>query len=298
MSTSKQADSPADISKTGWIAIAKRVWAEQTNDHVGLIAAGVAFYALLALFPAVTATMAIAGLIAEPDVVAGQIETFTAMMPADAASLLINQVQDVTGSESGGLGLAAIFGILVAIYSASKGVNSLMEGLNVAFDQKEERGFFMLTAMKFGLTFALIVGLVLIAILLAIVPAAIALLPVGETLETWLNYGRWPILLVVVCIGLAFLYRFGPSRAPRGWRWITPGAAIATALWVIGSLAFSFYVANFGSYNETFGALGGVIILLMWLWLSAYIVLIGAEIDAEMERQAKGKVKGERKRAL
>ncbi|WP_116084212.1 YihY/virulence factor BrkB family protein [Tropicimonas sp. IMCC34011] len=298
MSTSRQADSPADISKTGWIAIAKRVWAEQTNDHVGLIAAGVAFYGLLALFPAVTATMAIAGLIAEPDVVAGQIETFTAMMPADAASLLIDQVQAVTGSESGGLGIAAIFGILVAIYSASKGVNSLMEGLNVAFDQEEDRGFFMLTAMKFGLTFALIVGLVLIAILLAIVPAAIAFLPIGETLETWLNYGRWPILLVVVCVGLAFLYRFGPSRSPRGWRWITPGAAIATALWVIGSLGFSFYVANFGSYNETFGALGGVIILLMWLWLSAYIVLIGAEIDAEMERQAKGRVKGKRKRTL
>lgn len=278
---------PGDINKPGWFATLKRVYSEIGDDHVSLIAAGCAFYGLLAIFPGIVAAMAIAGLFFEPSTVVNQLESLSGFLPQQAAEIVLGQAQEVAGSEEGGLGLAAVFGILVAIYSASKGVQSLMEGLNVAFEAEESRGLVKFNLVKLALTLGMILGFLLIVAVAALLPAVLGVLPWGATTELIINIVRWPVLLVFVALGLAILYRYGPDRGEKKWRWITPGAALACLLWLVGSLGFAFYVRNFGGYNETFGALGGVIVLLMWLWLSSFIVLMGAEFDSEMERQAK-----------
>lgn len=278
---------PGDINKPGWLATLKRVYSEIGDDHVSLIAAGCAFYGLLAIFPGIVAAMAIAGLFFEPSTVVDQLQALSGFLPQQAAEIVLSQAKEVAGSEEGGLGLAALFGILVAIYSASKGVQSLMEGLNVAFEAEESRGLVKFNLVKLALTLGMILGFLLIIAVAALLPAVLGVLPWGATTEWIINLVRWPVLLILVALGLAILYRYGPDRGDKKWRWITPGAGLACLLWLVGSIGFAFYVRNFGGYNETFGALGGVIVLLMWLWLSSFIVLMGAEFDSEMERQAK-----------
>ncbi len=271
----------------GWWRLTMNVYKEMTEDHIGLIAAGVAFYGLLAIFPGLVAVMAIAGLVMDPNAIVEQLQGLSNFLPQDAAQIVIDQAVAVAGSESGGLGLAAIVGVLIALYSASKGVTSLMEGLNVAFEVKEDRGLIRYYLTAFALTIGLIVGFLLIVAILALLPVLLNFLQFGDATQTIVRLLRWPVVLAVLALGLAVLYRYGPNRGPVPWHWITPGAGAACILWLLGSLIFAIYVANFGSYNETFGALGGVIILLTWLWLSAYIVLLGAEIDDEIERQDK-----------
>jgi membrane protein len=278
---------PTDLRKDGWITVAKRTWAEGTEDHINLIAAGCAFYGLMAIFPGIVAVMAIAGFFIDPETIVDQADTLAGVMPQQAADIVIDQARSVADGDSSGLTVAAILGIVTAFYSATAGMRSLMEGLNVAFDITEPRGFFHGLAVRAVLTLGLIVGFLLIVGVLLILPLVLTFLLLGGASEVIMMWLRWPIVLIIVIGGLAILYQFGPNRDHRAWRWITPGAVVATLIWIAGSLAFAFYVSNFGSYNETFGALGGVIVLLLWLWLSAYIVLLGAELDSEMERVAK-----------
>ena len=285
---SAQASSGSGAGKgRGWWRLLVNVYKEMTDDHVGLIAAGVAFYGLLAIFPGIVAGMAIAGLVMDPNTVVSQLQGLSQFLPQDAASIVIDQAVAVSGSESGGLGLAALFGILVALYSASKGVTSLMEGLNVAFEVEETRGLVRYYLTAFALTIGLIVGFLLIVAVLALLPVILSFLQFGDFTQTIVSVLRWPVVLAMLALGLAILYRYAPSRGPVPWHWISLGAGAACGLWLLGSIVFAVYVQNFGGYNETFGALGGVIILLTWLWLSAYIVLMGAEIDGEIERQDK-----------
>lgn len=271
----------------GWWRLLVNVYKEIGDDHIGLIAAGVAFYGLLAIFPGIVAAMAVAGLVMEPQAVVTQLEDLSRFIPREAAQIVIDQAVAVSGSESGGLGLAAVFGVLVALYSASKGVTSLMEGLNVAFEVEEKRGIVRYYLTAFALTIGLILGFILIVALLAGLPALLAFIPLSDVVEWIVSLVRWPILLGILALGLAILYRYAPSRGPVPWHWITLGAGVACGLWLLGSILFAVYAANFGAYNETFGALGGVIALLTWLWLSAYIILLGAEFDSEIERQDK-----------
>ena len=278
---------PKHISAKGWVALLKRVWSEIGEDHIGLIAAGCAFYGLLAIFPGLVAAMALAGLFTNPATIVNQLETLTRVIPTEAAAIVIEQAKAVAGSESGGLGLAALLGLGTAFYSATAGMAAVIEGLNVAFDVKEPRGFFRAIVVKGSLTLGLILGFFAIVLVLVALPVVLEFLRLPTDTVWYVMLIRWPVVLLLVAAGLAILYRYGPARAERKWRWITPGAGIACLLWIAGSLGFGYYAANFGSYNETFGTLGGVIILLMWLWLSAYIILLGAEIDAEIEAQAK-----------
>lgn len=277
---------PSDLQKDGWITVAKRTWAEGTEDHINLIAAGCAFYGLMAIFPGIVAVMAIAGFFVDPETIVDQANTLSGIMPQQAAEIVIDQARSVAGGDSSGLTIAAILGLLTAFYSATAGVRSLMEGLNVAFDISEPRGFIKGLAVRAVLTLGLIIGFLLIVGVLVILPLILTFLVSGGVSEIIMTWLRWPIVLVIVIGGLAILYQYGPNRKHRAWRWITPGAVVATLIWIAGSLGFAYYVSNFGSYNETFGALGGVIVLLLWLWLSAYIVLLGAELDSEIERVA------------
>ena len=283
----RQATTPTDIPMKGWKDILLRVKDELSKDHVGLVAAGIAFYALLAIFPGIAAVMAIAGLVVEPSIVSEQLDALAAVLPAQAADIIIGQAQEVAGGEQAGLGLAAVIGILLSLWSASAAMSSTMEGLNVAYDEDETRGFFTRTFLRLALTLGVIIGLFLTVAVIVVLPVVLAFFPLGNLADTVVTIVRWPIVAAIAIFGLAILYRYGPSRDNPEWKWVTPGAILAVILWLVASVAFAIYVRNFGSYQETFGTLGGVIILLTWLWISSYIVLLGAEVDSEMEAQTR-----------
>ena len=280
----RRATTPGEIPKAGWWDILMRTKDEITNDHVSMIAAGVAFYGLLALFPAIAAIVSTWGLLADPQQIEGQIAAISSALPGQAADIIKEQASSVA-SNTGGASLAAIGGLLITIYSASKGMKAVIEGLNIIYDEEEDRGFIKLNIVVLGLTLMMVVVMIVALGMVAVVPALLGNLGLGGIAQTLIAWLRWPILCAVILGVLAVTYRYAPSRDEPRWRWVSWGAVIATLLWIAGSIAFSIYVRNFGSYNETYGSLGAVVILLMWFWLSAFIVLLGAELNAEMEHQ-------------
>ncbi|MFU8864040.1 MAG: YihY/virulence factor BrkB family protein [Rhodobacterales bacterium] len=266
---------------------AKRLWTQVSEDHVGLIAAGVAFYALLALFPAITAMMSIAGLMVQPGEIVDQLQEFSDIVPEQVMTIIIGQASDIAGSRSGGLGLAAVLGIGFAVWSASRGMASLIEGMNVAYGEKETRGFIKLKAVTLVLTLLVVFGVIFGMMATMAVPIILSFVDLGR-------YGSivsfaivWAVLLVFTFGGLSLIYRFGPDHSDtRSYNWMTPGAPVACLFWVMASGGFAFYVGNFGSYNESFGALSGVIVMLLWLWISAFVVLLGAELNSVSARMS------------
>lgn len=285
MARGRKADRPSQIPAKGWKDIAMRIKDEIAEDHITLIAAGIAFYALLALFPAITAFIAIAGLMIDPSEIVSQLDSLARFLPAEVTDIVIGQAQKVAGSEAGGLGLTAILGIVIALYSASKGVGSLIEGLNVAYDEKEKRGFIKLKALTLGMTLLLIIGFALgIGVTLAL-PVVLGLLPLGAGTKALVSAGSLIVMLILAMLGLALIYCFGPSRTRPRWKWVSLGAVAACVIWIAASAGFAIYVSNFASYNESFGSLGGIVVLLLWLWISALVVLLGGEINAEIEAQ-------------
>lgn len=283
-SRGRDAARPRDIPKAGWRDILLRIKDRLTRDHVSVVAAGVAFFGLLALFPAIGALISVAGLVMDPAQVEQELGRLAATLPPDAASILTDQASKVAARETAG-GVMAAVGIVLAVYGASKGTMTLIEGINIAYGEEVERGFVMQYVLGLVLTLFLVLGMLIAIALVVLVPALLGHLGLPPLLSTLVSLIRWPILAAMALLGLAVLYRFAPDRARPRWRWVTPGALLATIIWVAGSIAFSIYVRNFGSYGETYGALGGVIILLTWLWLSAFIVLLGAEFNAEAEHQ-------------
>jgi membrane protein len=280
----RQATRPGELGRKGWRDVLFRTKDQVTKDHISIVAAGCAFYGLLAIFPAIAALVAIWGLAADPQQVEQQMSGLTQMMPGEAAGIIQGQVQAVTQAGPG-TGLAAIAGLLFALYSAMKGTQALMEGLNIAYDEEEKRGFFRYYLVALLLTLGIIGAVIAALAIVVIIPAVLNFIGLGGIVETIVALIRWPILFVGALFVLAALYRYAPSRDEPQWRWVSWGAVIATVLWVLGSIAFSIYVRNFGSYNETYGTLGAVVILLMWFWLSAFIVLLGAELNSETEHQ-------------
>lgn len=287
MARGRSAESPTDIPGPGWKDILLRVKDEISKDNVGLIAAGVAFYGLLALFPAITAIIAVSGLLVEPNVVVEQLNSLSGLMPDEVIKIVTDQATAVAGSREGGLGLAALLGFLIALYSASKGMGSLMQGINVAYDEDEERGFIKLKLVTFALTLFLILGLLIAMGAMLALPVVLSLFHWGPVFEALLTIALWAGLVVLTILGLAVLYRYAPSRDNPEWSWASLGAIVGCLMWIVASAGFAFYVANFGSYNESFGTLAGVIVLLMWFWISAFIILLGAELNAEMEAQTR-----------
>jgi len=257
------------------------------RDHVGLIAAGVAFYGLLAIFPAITALMALSGLVVEPIEIARQLELIKSVVPQEASLIILEQAESVAGARNTGLGFAVAISLALSLYSVSRGIASMMEGLNVAYGETEKRGFFQLKILTFALALVLVLALIMGLVSALLLPAVFSIAQLPVWLETAFSALRWLVMALLTVTGLSLVYRFGPSRANAKWKWITPGAVLACLLWMAASYGFSVYVANFGSYNKTFGSLAGVIILLMWLWMSAYIVLFGAELNGEMEAQTR-----------
>jgi len=283
----RHADRPRDIPSRGWWDIAKRVKNQIKRDRLSIVAAGVAFYGLLAVFPGLVALVGLYGLLVEPAQVEEHVSAISGMLPPDAANLLLGQLHDLASTDKTALGIGAIGGLLLALWSASAAVRTLMEALNVAYHEEESRGVIRFYGTALLLTLGGVIAVIVAIALVVGLPAVLKMLGLGGVLETVISLVRWPILAVLAIIGFAVVYRYGPSRAKPQWRWVSWGAAIAVALWIIGSALFSIYVTRFGNYNETYGAAGAVVILLMWFLLSSYAILIGAEINGETERQTK-----------
>ena len=234
----RQADRPREIPKAGWRDVLMRTWSEMSDDHVSIIAAGVAFYWLLALFPAIAAMISAWGMVLDPETIEQQIEQISAALPEDAAGLITEQARAVA-EESGGVGIAAIGGLLLSLYAAMRGVKSLIEGLNIIYDEEESRGFFRLNLIALGLTLLLLLMVLAALGMIVVLPMIVGGLGLGSTVGTVASYLRWPLLAVVAIVALAVLYRFGPSRSAPRWRWVGWGAALATVVWVVGSILFS-----------------------------------------------------------
>jgi membrane protein len=281
----RTAERPQDIPTKGWWDIAVRVKKEMTEDNVDIIASGLALYALLAVFPALAAAVSIYGLFASPATIADHLQQVAAMLPADATRILQQQLSQLAQHPQRSLSFGIVIGIALALWSARKGMVALMKVTNVAYDEREHRGFFMQLFVSLAFTIGAILGFLAVLLLGVAVPVAVSFLPLGALAEGVLLVVRWILLFGVAVLGLAVVYRFAPDRHAAQWRWITPGSIVAATLWLIGSALFSLYVRNWGSYGQTYGALGGVVILLMWFYLSGYIVILGAEINSEMERQ-------------
>lgn len=267
--------------------LARALYEQVSRDRLSIVAAGVAFYALLAAFPALAALVALYGLAFDVSQVERQVASLAGLLPQDGLELLLRELADLSSTDRRALGWGAAFGLALTLWSASRGVNTLMEALNVAYHEEESRGTIRFYGTALILTFGGVIAVVIAIALIVGVPAFLKLIGLGAILESVLSFVRWPVLALLAILGFAVLYRYGPSRAKPRWRWVTWGAAIAVALWIIGSALFSVYVTRFGNYNETYGAAGAVVILLMWFLLSSYAVLIGAEINGETERQTR-----------
>jgi membrane protein len=277
------ADTPQEIPAKGWKDIAKRTGKEVKADQVPLLAAGVAFYVLLALFPAIIAGVSIYGLVADPQTVRDQINRLAETLSPETAKLIGTQIQQVTSSAGGALGLATVIGILTALWSASSGMKALITGVNLAYDEPEGRKFVKLRGLSILMTLA---AMVLLGVALALIVGFPAVPDSWPAVLQWTAAVlRFVLLAVLLMAGLAALYRYAPDRDKPKWGWSSPGSVVATVLWVLASVGFSIYVNAFGNYNKTYGALAGVIILMFWLYLTAFVVLVGAELNAELELQ-------------
>jgi membrane protein len=281
----RSAGRPWDIPFKGWRDIAHRVWADLQQHNMSFVAAGVAFFVLLALFPALGAVVGIYGLVADPADVAGEAGFLRTVLPPDAASILTSQLNQIASHAANTLSLGVVIGLLIAIWSTSRGISSIITALDIVYNQQEHRSFVRLTLLSLELTLGAILFAVVALGLIVGLPAVFNLFGLGGLIKALLNLLAWPLLGFLFILGLAVIYHYGPCRDEPQWEWVTPGAVLATTLWLIGSGLFSFYVANFGSYNETYGSVGAAVILLTWVYLTSYVVLLGAEVNAEMEHQ-------------
>jgi membrane protein len=272
---------PRDTPSGGWWKVARRVKDDIAADNLSMIAAGAAFFGLLALFPALAAAVALYGLLTDPTTVSAHLDLLSGFVPADARMLLDEQLRRITETTDTTLGIGALVALLLALWSSAKGVKSLMTALDIAYHEDEDRGFFKLNLTAVLLTLAMLVVVPLSLAAVAVVPALVDRLPLPEIATTAARWLRWPLIAGVSVAAMTMLYRFGPDHERRRPPSL-PGAIVATALWLIASALFSWYVSSFGSYNETYGSVAAMAVFMMWLWLSALAVLIGAEVNAEL----------------
>jgi membrane protein len=279
------AEKPTQIPWRGWRQIVKRSWAENKADNMPIIAGGVAFFGFLALFPAMIAMVSIYGLVASPATVADQVDEISTAMPASATSLITDQLRSITSHSGGALTVGLVVSILAALWSASGGVGNLVTAVNIAYDEVETRGFVRRKLIALGLTLGSIAFVLVTLTLVAVLPPVLEALPLGVVGTVLAQVARWVLLLLVMAGSLAVLYRVAADRDAPRFRWVSLGSLVVTVLWAVMSLLFSLYVDNFGSYDKTYGAIAGAIVLMLWLYLTCYLILLGAEINAETEHQ-------------
>ncbi len=280
------ATSPLGIPPGGWLAVLKRAWTQQGKDNVSLISAGVAFYGFLALVPVIAASVLIYGLAADPATVAKNMNSLTSIMPADAAKLVGEQMASAVHTSGSKKGVGLVIALAVALFSARSGATAVVTALNVAYEEEEKRGFIKLNLLALAITGAAVLLAILAAVAIASMAKLEALLPNANVVI--LTIGRVLSYLILAAVGaaaVATLYRYGPSREKAKWTWLTPGSIFSAVFWILLTLGFGFYVSKFGNYNATYGSLGAIVVMLTWLYLSSYVLLFGAELNAELEQQ-------------
>ncbi len=278
------ANHPTEIPAPGWKDILFRVYQEFNKDRVLSVAAGVTFYTLLSLFPAVAALVTCYGLVADVSTINQHLTAMQGVLPQSAIDIIGEQVKRIAAKPGGTLGLTFFTSLTLSLWSANAAMKAMFDALNVVYEEEEKRNFFWLNIRSLTFTIGALVFVIVALSAIVVLPVVFNFVGLGD--GAWLiAMARWPVLLLVVLGGLAVLYRYGPSRERARWRWVGAGSVVAALLWLAASILFSWYVANFGNYNETYGSLGAVIGFMTWIWISATIVLLGGEINAEIEHQ-------------
>ncbi len=280
----RHAEKPTQFPSKGWKDILWRTKAQLEEDNLSIVAAGVAFYGFVAVVPSLAATIGLYALIADASTISEHLNLLARVVPSQVMPLLEEQVKRIA-SDDKAAGWSAVVGLLIALYSSASATKALITGLNVAYDEQEKRSFIKLNLSALALTLAAIVGVIANITLVAVLPKAMEFLQLSPTAQTAIGWLRWPVIMGLFMFALAVVYRFGPCRHQPQWRWVSWGAAVGTLLWVAGSALFSLSVTQFGGYDTTYGSLGAVVVFLLWLFITAYVVLIGAEFNSEMERQ-------------
>jgi membrane protein len=280
-----EAHKPTAIPREGWRQVAKRVWDEVQLDQIPLLAAGVAFWTFISLFPAMIAAVAVYGLVADPSTVTRQAEVVTDALPREAASLIVEQMRTISSRSEDALNLSLVISVLLALWTSSAATSNVMSAINTAYDEEETRSYFRRKGIALLLSLGAVAFVVISVGLIAVAPVLLeTFVPEGAT-RALLQVGRWIGLVLAVMAGTAVLYKVAPDRDDPRLAWVSVGSVVATVLWLLASLAFSLYVDNFGRYSRTYGALAGVAVLMLWLWITALLILVGAEINAEAEQQ-------------
>lgn len=282
-----EAHSPGEIPEQGWRLVLRRMWRETISDRMSMLAASCAFFAMLALFPAISVLISLYGLVLNPNDVAGQIAPLRDVLPPAAFDLVAGRIHDLADKGTTVLTWRAAVSLLVALWSAMAGTKSLMMALNIAYEERETRSFLRFNLLAMVLTLGGIVGVTVALSVIVGVPALLRLDLLGVFGALAVRMLSFALLLGFMILGLAVIYRICPDRHDAQWRWITPGSILAALLWLLLSSLFSFYVANFGSYDAAYGSLGAVVVALLWLYLSAFVVMLGAELNAELELQTR-----------
>ena len=280
----RRASKPTEIPAKGWKDIALRTYRDVGENRIMLVSAGVTFFALLAIFPAIAALVSVYGLVADASTINDQLASLQGILPQGALDILSDQVKNLDENGNATLGLSLIVSIALSVWSANGGMKHIFDALNLVYNEREKRNFVVLNLVSLAFTAGALLFLILALGAVVVLPVVFEFVGIGKE-AWWLALLRWPVLLLAVLGGLAVLYRYGPSRDAPRWHWVTGGSAVAAVLWLGGSLLFSWYVANFGSYNKTYGSLGAAIGFMTWIWISTTIVLLGAQLNAETEHQ-------------
>jgi membrane protein len=281
----RDAVSPFDIPFAGWKDIAWRTYQQIDEDRLLAIAGGVVFFGLLAIFPALAAFVSLYGLFADAGTISKHIDLATGILPATTLDIFREQIGRIVTSANSTLGFAFILSLGLALWSANAGMKAVIDALNVIYGEKEKRSFVKLTLVAFAFTIGIIVFMLLAIAGVIVLPIVLNTIGLGAFSETLMRISRWPALLLVIVLGLACLYRYGPSRLGARWQWLSVGAVLAAVIWLVASILLSWYLEKFADYNATYGSLGAGVGLMMWMWVSAIAILLGAEINAEMEHQ-------------
>jgi membrane protein len=276
---------PLQIPWNGWKDILWRTYVRTGEDRLLDTAAGVVFFGLLAVFPAITALVSCYGLFANPSTIGANLQTLALMLPEGSFQIVQDQIARVLMKGNTALGATFLFGLALAIWSANAGVKAVIDALNVVYEEREKRSFVRLNLVSLAFTTGAIATLLLMISAVVAVPLALDHLGLAPESQSIISLMRWPLLLVILLIALALLYRAGPSRRPARWQWLSVGTLAAALLWIAGSSLLSWYLSNFANYSATYGSLGAAIGLMMWMWMSAIIVLCGAELNSEIEHQ-------------
>jgi membrane protein len=279
------AEGPSEIPARGWKDILLRVYEGISDDRIPANAAGVTFYALLALFPGIAALVSIYGLFADPNTIVSHLDAISGVAPGGAIDVIREELTRLAEQGSATLGISFVVSLVISLWSANSGIKALFDALNVVYGEKEKRSFIRLNALTLCFTVATIAFVLIALAAVVALPVMLNYLPLPGVTAVLLEIARWPILLVLVAFGLTLIYRYGPSRTEPRWQWITWGSAFAAITWLAASALFSWYAANFGNFNKTYGSLGAIIGFMMWMWLSIIVVLVGGKLNAEIEHQ-------------